>query len=1328
MVTTRHLLPLALLLALGACPSLAQQADVPLVGALHRQWGQDEGLPQSSVMALAQGADGHLFVGTQEGFARFDGRTWTVLDQAAGMPCEYIMSLESAPDGTLWVGTSSCGLVRFFQGTLTHLPTRPGEGVDRVFALERTPDGTLWVGADHGLARLGADQSLTFLPGLGTTQIRALAAAPAEDSVWVGTRRLGVWRVRGGTAERISPPGPLDEVRALAVDGEGVLWVGTYSNGLWRRTPAGDFEQAPAEVPKRINALRGARHGGLWVGTVDAGFGHLKGMRYTPSQSVATTADVKGFLEDTEGSLWVGTHVAGLHQFRRAELDVVGKPEGLTDEFIWSVYEDREGAVWMGTSEGSLHRWKDGKLVASYTVADGLTGGAIYDILQDQEGTALWLATRRGAVRFHQGRFEVLTTKDGLPSNIVYSLYVDSRGSQWFGTSGGLAQRRDGQWRVFTKKDGLSDDAIYSMLKAPGGGLWLSSDKGVDFLDESGVRREGPERALAGRNVHGLRPDREDPKTLWVATEDGLARLDGSGVSVVRGRDGLLVNNVASVEDDGRGHLWLGSNRGLYRVDKSELKDFFAGEVSRIRPVVYGLAEGMRSIECNSLSHSSSLRTRAGEFWFATLKGAVRVPAASEPRPRPAPPLHVTGVTTRGQPVDVGKGLPLGALDVELHWTAITFISPEKVRYRYWLEGYDPGWNEAGARREATYTNLPPGDYRFRVQAESGDGRWEPVETSLLLHRPPRFFEAPSFLFLLGLGLVGGGLGTYRWRVGRLRARAQELSLRVDERTRELASANSELASAISELQQALGTAAEGERSLRRLIDRLPIAITVFESDCVEYANEAALRLLGYERFEDLAGQPLSAHMPPEERAQWDERLKALLRGEVLPVRLSRVLRRDGSVALAEVSAVMLRFGGRMAAVSLARDVTESRRMEERLRLADRMAGVGTLAAGVAHEINNPLSYVISNHQFVLEQLEQLKSLLEGAEGETVATLEALTEALRDASEGAGRVRHIVRDLKTFSRGDEETTHALDVRPVLESALAICFNEVRHRARVRRELGEVARVVANEARLGQVFLNLLVNAAQAIPDGQLERHEIALRTFEDEKGRVVVEVADTGSGIAPEHLGRLFDPFFTTKPVGVGTGLGLSICHGIVSALGGEIQVDSQLGKGTRVRVVLPAAAQQEEVLPARAMALVEPVVPPSPPVNPVVPLSRQARVLVVDDEPLVARGVTRLLEGECSAESTSSAKEALERLSQGERFDLLLCDVMMPEMSGEAFFHQLAEVAPDQRERVVFITGGAFTPEARAFLESLPPGRWLFKPLVAEVLRALVWEQLARA
>ncbi|NPC84743.1 PAS domain S-box protein, partial [Pyxidicoccus fallax] len=1168
----------------------------------------------------------------------------------------------------------------------------------------------LWVGTDHGLAYLtgtGDDLRLAYVDALGNQDVSALA--PAEDGVWVGTRTSGLWRARAGFAERMSPPGPLDQVMALASDSEGTVWVGTQASGLWRRTAAGAFEAAPPEAPVRITALRVSRHGGLWVGSETEGFGRLKRGRYTSAQGIPAHANVASFLEDTEGSLWVGTFSASLHQLRRPEVEVMGKAEGLIDDFIWSVYEDRDEAVWIGTSAGGLHRWKDGQLTV-YGPANGTPQGRISDLYQDRDG-ALWLATSAGAVRFHQGRFERLTTAEGLPNDSVYSILQDREGAMWFGTRGGLVRRHDGQLRVFTTKDGLARDNITNLREAPGGGLWLGSGSGLDFLDGDRVRKDGPELALAGRDVSGLELDSKDSGILWVATDDGLARVSASRVDVVRGRNGLPANNLLSVVDDGRGRLWMGSNRGIFRVDKAELTKFFAGEVKRVQAVTYGRSEGLRSVECNSYSNASSLRTRSGDVWFPTVMGAVRIPSASEPRARTPPPLHISQVLSRGQPVSMDdNGLPPGVLDVELRWAALTFVAPEKVRYRYRLEGFDPGWMEAGNRREAFYTNLPPGEYRFRVQAESADRRWGPVETGVVLVRPPRFFEAPGFLLTVGLVVAGGALGTYRWRVGRLRRRALELSERVEARTRELATAN-------AELKAALDTSAEAESSLRRLIERLPVAITIFHDDRAVYANEASLKLLGYERFEEMSGQSMAAHMPEEERELWNERRDAVLRGELLPERLTRIIRRDGSLALAEVCGVRLRFGGREAAVSVARDVTEARRMEERLRLADRMSGVGTLAAGVAHEINNPLSYVIGNQQFVLERLEPV---LEEAKGEVtqvqVSFLQSIAEALRDASEGAGRVRHIVRDLKTFSRGDEETTQPLDVRRVLESAVSICHNEVRHRARIRLSLGDVPRVVANEARLGQVFVNLLVNAAQAIPDGHAERHEIALSTFTDAQGRAVVEVSDTGSGIAPEHLKRIFDPFFTTKPVGVGTGLGLSICHGIISVLGGDIQVESKLGKGTRFRVVLPAAPEGAE-----EVALM------SPPRS-LAPAPRRARLLVLDDEPLVARGVARILAGEYVAESTSSAQEALERLSHGERFDLMLCDVMMPEMSGADFFQRLAEVAPDQRERVVFITGGAFTPEARAFLESLPPGRCFFKPLAADVLRALVREQLARA
>jgi CheY-like chemotaxis protein/two-component sensor histidine kinase len=325
-----------------------------------------------------------------------------------------------------------------------------------------------------------------------------------------------------------------------------------------------------------------------------------------------------------------------------------------------------------------------------------------------------------------------------------------------------------------------------------------------------------------------------------------------------------------------------------------------------------------------------------------------------------------------------------------------------------------------------------------------------------------------------------------------------------------------------------------------------------------------------------------------------------------------------------------------------------------------------------------------------------------------------VTQALDDAQHGAWRVRDIVRDLKTFSRDDDAEAGPLDLRPVLESSLSMCHNEIKHRARLRKEWGAVPLVFAPEGKLGQVFLNLLVNAAQAIKDGAVGQHEIVVRTFTDERGRAVVEVQDSGCGIPPENLKRIFDPFFTTKPVGVGTGLGLSICHNIITALGGSIGVESELGKGTCFRVVLPPAAVQPEAAGPAPLPEEEARV-------------AGARILVLDDDPLVSKALARLFGRDVRTEALADPREALARLTAGERFDVILCDVMMPEMSGQEFWEALGRVAPEQRERLVFVTGGAFTAEAQAFLQSVP-NPICTKPFDPRALHAFVRERLARA
>lgn len=394
-----------------------------------------------------------------------------------------------------------------------------------------------------------------------------------------------------------------------------------------------------------------------------------------------------------------------------------------------------------------------------------------------------------------------------------------------------------------------------------------------------------------------------------------------------------------------------------------------------------------------------------------------------------------------------------------------------------------------------------------------------------------------------------------------------------------------------------------------------------------------------------------------------------------------RLMRGDGSIAdVVDRGFVVRDDAGRgIRMIGTMRDVSAQKALESRVLLAERMASMGTLAAGVAHEINNPLAYIKGNLDYVLELL--------GAR--TAPAIDPdIVLALEDAREGSLRVRDIVAKLATFSRVDAEERSLIDLDAVVRSATAIAWNEIRHRAKLVTCTGAPQMVFGSATQLGQVVVNLLVNAAQAITEGAADANEVRVATGTSAEGRVYIEVTDTGCGIPRQVARRMFDPFFTTKAIGKGTGLGLAICHSIVTAHGGEIAVQTAVGAGTTFRVLLPAVAGQS------------PEVAPRPGVDP--PLGRKGRVLVVDDDPGVATIVKRILSRDHDVETSPGGAQALERLASGDAFDVIVCDLMMPSISGIDVYEEIVKAHGSLADRVIFVTGGAFTPKSSAFMESV--------------------------
>jgi ligand-binding sensor domain-containing protein/signal transduction histidine kinase len=1143
---------LAALALLHTAPALALNPDLAITQYSHRAWQPDQtegSLPQNSVFSIRQTHDGYLWLATQEGLARFDGARFKVFNSKTTDQIRHndVWTLLEDLDGSLWIGTRGGGLTRLKDGVFVNFGKDQGLSDDAIQALWQTSDGSLWIGTRGGGVnryKEGIVTVFTTKDGLSSNTVYSLYG-DREGTLWIGTDGGGVSLLRDGKFSPMTTKQGLsnDTVYAFLEDRDGSLWIGTgaglnhYQNG--RITV---YRTRDGLTSDNIRALYQDRDGNLWIGTDGGGLNrHARGRfdAFTTRQGLSNDS-VGAIYEDREGSLWIGTDAGGLNRLKDNKFISYTSVEGLVNDNARSIVEAPDGALWIGTF-GGLARYQDGRFTA-YTTRDGLSNNVVLSLALGRDG-ALWAGTLDGGLnRLHNGRITRFSKKEGLSHNTVLALIEDRHGTLWAGTrSGGLNRFDKGRFTAYTTADGLGSNDVRYLLEARDGGLWIATLGG-------GLNRFRDGKFTAYTKKDGLSSDlvlsvHEDADgTVWAGTfGGGLNRFKDGRFTAFTARDGLLDDVVFQILDDDRGNLWLSSNHGVARVGKRELEDFAAGRTASIHPAAFGVSDGMRSAECNGAHQPAGWKTRDGRLWFPTIRGVATVDPNRMPLNALLPPVVIEEFRVNGREVTLGDEpaeLPPGRSRMDFQFTALSLLAPEKVLFRYKLEGYDEDWVQAGTRRSASYTNLPPGRYTFRVAASNNDGLWNEQGAAQQFYLQPYFWQrrAIYLVYLLALALAGAaGMRLQRRRVRQLQTRERELLQLMHERQ----AASDALQAANLSLEQRVAELARAQAQ------REGVAYTGAERRSRRRGNNTT------QEIDQLVGD--------------------------FNTMLAQLAEREGEL--------------QEARDALAQEVNEKTRANEdleqalmRLKLtqsqlvqSEKMASLGSLVAGIAHEINTPVGVGVTAASTLQEWATKLQALHQDGKL-TRSELERFVEVCSDSTQilmtNLQRAADLIRSFKQVavdqSSGERRRFMLKAYIDEILLSLAPRLNRTGHTVTV--DCPAELELDSYPGALAQIVTNLVTNSLlHAFPDGRRGHIGISAR---EEPGGIVLRYADNGIGIPPENLRKIYDPFFTTRRGAGGSGLGMHIVYNLVTQrLGGTIAATSNLGEGTLFEVRFPAQA-----------------------------------------------------------------------------------------------------------------------------------------------------------
>jgi PAS domain S-box-containing protein len=1297
---------------LGAVPRLAAaeaDTDIPPGHLTFRVFGGAEGLHNQAIQSIAQDRDGFLWIATDNGVDRFDGAAFTHFSTKDGLLSGEFTVLGVAPDGAICAGNDG-GLV-CWEGTRFSRTGARGVPALPVVTMASTTDA-LWVGTKGGglyvRAAGGEFVAAPGWPGSPATTVSALwgdaeGLVAGHGATVELTAGNGVWRNLGEVGL------DTEAIEGVLRDPDGALWIRTTSH-LWL-LPKGAARASDLHdgLPRTFESYRAPAtmvigpRGNVLVATDDGvSYRDRDRWRTIDASLGLPRGGVRTMFVDVEGTLWLGG--AGLYQQRgRGIIEHYDAASGLPGETAWMYAYDRQRRLLIGTNR-CLARADAGQ----WNCVPGTEHRYVTNVVFPPQG-GVFVGGEPSDVLYidDSGHVTSLGSAD-VPARPILGLTLGPEGDLWIGKWHGLYRLRGAIPGPIERVEipGAPADTRIASLLVVGDQLWITAmPGGIFLLDHGSWRHFGTADGFRSKLPYHLIA-RSDGRLCTTYSEPvGVTCFRSNGTTVTELQhlgtaDGLTSDTVYSLGEDRAHRLWVGTGDGLDIVTPNGIDHLDATD---------GLVG-------NDSAGKAFFLDRDGSVWLGATGGASHVFAQYYRGPLPAP--RVTFL--RGQLGELAlhnTSGQLAALEVPHDHSALTLefgagslLDPKRVEYEVRFSPQEVAWSTTH-QRDIRYPALLPGNYHLEARARIDTGPWGPIR-ELRFSVLPAWWQTRWFIVLAtAAGLLVIVAGT-SWR--------QRTALQ--RRTRQLN--------------------AQSEASLRTVIDRMPELISVYRDGPMTYLNVGTRRLLGVDRPD---GRFALAELVERVHADDLPQVTALLRtsgdgaspweSEIIELRLRDA---NGSWRVCEVSAARVEIGGAPLVLASGRDVTERNRLRSKLLVSDRMASLGTLAAGIAHEINNPLSYVAGNLEVIAETLTNTSS------APSAATLDEIGAAVSDARDGAERVRKIVLGLRSFSHTEQNKLVAVELAGVIETAIRMAGNEIRHRAQLVRALGPTPLVLGDDGRLTQVFINLLTNAAHSIPEGRTDRNRITVRTSTSDHGHAVIEIEDTGGGMTPEVRARVFDPFFTTKDIGAGTGLGLSICHGIIESLGGQISIESPPNPNrsavrpsaapdaTRTGATADAPAPGGTIVrvvlrPYVTTAGADTVAAAEAPDRAAAPdASRRLRVLVVDDEPMVADTVARLLRHDHDVTVATRGEDALSRITQGERFDAIVSDVMMPTMSGIELHEALQRLAPEQARRTIFLSGGAFTEHARNRLEQIGAPQ-LAKPVTAAALRSCVQRIAAR-